>query len=103
MSDILLLPIRNAGFFGTERVAELLLSIRSTEAIVGLSATFSSTHSNPMWMHLSISVVEPPLKMGSTIFKDVPCLQFFHAYKIIMWANIIKENIFYFVNSICHF
>jgi hypothetical protein len=41
MSDIVLLSIRNAGFFGTERVIESSLSIRRTEAIVGLLATFS--------------------------------------------------------------
>jgi hypothetical protein len=41
MSDIVLLSIRNAGFLGTERVIESSLSIRRTEAIVGLLATFS--------------------------------------------------------------
>ncbi len=41
MSDIVLLSIRNAGFFGIERVIESSLSIRRIEAIVGLLATFS--------------------------------------------------------------
>jgi hypothetical protein len=35
-----------------------------------------------MWMHLIISIVEPGLIVGSTIFEAVPSLQFFHAYNI---------------------
>ena len=77
-----LLLIKNAGWEGICNVREELLSIRTTEAIVGLSAAFSWTHSNPMWMHLIISVVEPLLKTGSIISWAVPSLQFLHTYKI---------------------
>jgi hypothetical protein len=43
MSCSLLLPfpIKYAGFEGIERVRELLLSMSATEAMVGLSTTFS--------------------------------------------------------------
>jgi len=91
MSDTVLLPIKNAGFFGTERVIESSLSIRRTEAIVGLLATLSWKHSNPMWMHLNISVVELALIVGSMRFKAVPSLQFFHAYKI---DNYIHKEVY---------
>jgi hypothetical protein len=40
-SVLLALPIKYAGFEGIERVRELLLSISATEAMVGLSTTFS--------------------------------------------------------------
>ena len=73
--------IKNAGFEGTEREKELQVSIRTTEAIVGLLATFSWTHSNPIWMHLIISLLEPTYNVGSITVKAVPSFQFFHACK----------------------
>jgi len=86
-----LLFIKNAGWEGICNVREELLSMRTTEAIVGLSATFSWTQSNPMWMHLNISVAEPLLKTGSIISWAVPSLQFLHAYKIYpKWIHNIE-------------
>ena len=41
LSDSTLLCIRNAGCEGTVRVVEKLLSMRTTEAMVGLAATLS--------------------------------------------------------------
>ena len=83
MFDSVLLCIKNAGSKGIGRVIEKLVSIRIMEAIVGLLATSSWTHNNPMWIHLIISVVEPAFNVGSTRFEAVPCFQFFHACKII--------------------
>jgi hypothetical protein len=40
-SLLLPLPIKYAGFEGIERMRELLLSMSATEAMVGLSTTFS--------------------------------------------------------------
>ena len=79
----MLLCIENAGCEGADKVIELLLSIRMTEAMVGLWATFSWTHNNPMWMHWIILVFEPTPNVGSIIFEVAMFFQFFHAYKII--------------------
>lgn len=70
---------KRGGCETTGRVWEWLLSITTTEFTVSLSAWFSCTHSSAMWMHLTISLVEPSLNVGSTKFKAVPAFQFIHA------------------------
>ena len=80
-SGSMLLCIKNAGSEGTVRVSEKLVSMRTTEAMVGLSAIFSWTHSSAIWMHLIISRIEPELSLnvGSMRFEVVPSLQLFQA------------------------
>lgn len=78
------LCMKNARSEGIPRwVREKLLSIKTTEAIVGRFATFSWTqwHNSPMWMHLIISILEPPRSVESMTFVVVIAFQFFHAYK----------------------
>lgn len=86
MSATTVLCIKNAGFEGTARVAEWLLNIRMTEFMVGLSATFSCTQSNPICMHFNISALEPTVMVGSITFEGVPSFQFFHACNIVKYA-----------------
>jgi len=75
-SDWYVLPfIKNAGWEGICNVREELLSMRTTEAIVGLSATFSWTQSNPMWMHLIISQNGIYNILSSPFPPVSPCLQ----------------------------
>lgn len=79
----MLLPINTAGSVGVASVIEKLLSIRATEAMVGLSAALSCKHNNAMCIHLNISRSEPELfaNVGSITFEIVPCRQLFQAYK----------------------
>lgn len=72
---------RNAGCAGVGRLEEWLLSIWTTEAIVGLAATFSWTHNSPIWMHVIISFLEHFPRLWSIRLEAVPSIQFFHAYK----------------------
>lgn len=80
-SGFVLVCMKNAGSEGTASVKEKLLSMRTTEAIVGLSAMSSWTHNKPMWMHLIMSRIEsePSLNVGSIKLEAVPSLQLFHA------------------------
>jgi len=75
--------IQYGGLDGNGRTKESLLSIRITEAMVGLSATFSWTHSNPMWKHLiNTSLLETTrLRIGSIRFNVLPSFQLSHACK----------------------
>jgi hypothetical protein len=81
-------------------VRELLLSIRATEAMVGLSTTFSWTHSKPIWMHLIISSFEMLLLIndGSIIFIAFPSLQLLHAYSSADNQNTIRLPINFYSN-----
>lgn len=92
--DSILLSMKHGGCEGNVRVWELLLSMRTIEAMDGLSDIFSWTQSNAMCMHLIISVLEPVVKFGSTRFKEVPSLQFFHACKFYQWKFKILEGKF---------
>ena len=76
-----LLDMKNAGGEGTGKVVEKLLSMRTTEAIVGRSVAFSWTHNRPMWMHLKMSAWEavPDINTGSMMLVAVPSCQFLHA------------------------
>ena len=84
------LSMKNAGFEGTARVADWLLSMRATEFVVGLSATFSCTHNNPIWMHLIISIFEPTEIVGSIRFEAVPSFQFCHAWNS-CWTSLLYK------------
>lgn len=77
----LLLCRKNAGSEGMGRVSEELLSIIKTEAMVGLLAMFSWTHSSAMWIHLIISQIELKLvlNVGSMRLAPFPSIQLFQA------------------------
>ena len=93
VGDKTLLTMKLAGCVGTVRANELLFIMRTTEAIFGLSATFSWTHNNPMWINLIISVIGLPLNVGSMRFEIVPSCQFFHACRnISTWTCHVKEE-----------
>lgn len=70
MSDLTLLPCKkNAGFEDTGRVIKQLMSMSTMEFMVSLlSAGFSCTHNNAMCIHHIISLLEPSINLGSTIF-----------------------------------
>ena len=88
-----LLRMKLAGCVGVVRAIELLFIMRTTEAIFGLSATFSWTHSSPMWINLIISVIGLLLNVGSMRFEIVPSRQFFHACRnISMWTYHVREE-----------
>ena len=90
---------KNAGFEGAARVTEYLLSIIETWAIVGLRASFSWTQTNPMLMHLIISLLGPMFKVGSIMSKGVPSFNFLHDCK-----NLDKVHAHYSnrINKIKH-
>ena len=78
---------------GRGRAIELLFIMRPTEAMFGLSSTFSWTHSSPMCIHLNISVIGLSLNVGSMRSEIVPSLQFFHACRnTSMWANHVTKK-----------
>ena len=72
VDDTILLCIKLAGCVGVGIGSKLPLSMRTTEVILGLSLTFSCTHSSPILIHLNISVIGPPLNVGSMRFEVVP-------------------------------
>ena len=93
VADKTLFPMKLAGCVGAMRAIELVFVMRTTEAIFGLSATFSWMHSNPMWIHLIISIIALLLNVGSMRFDIVPLRLFFHAYRnISMWTYHVKEE-----------
>ena len=70
-----LLRAKNAGRSGVGRVAERLLSIRTTEAMLGLSSTSSWTHSRPIWMlWITSFLAEEFPRIGSSNANGVPSL-----------------------------
>lgn len=76
------LPRQNPGFMGCCIVAVSLLSIKTTEDIVGLSSARSCTHNNPTCMHLRTSDGEYDLSMEESISSNAfPSFHSFHAYK----------------------
>lgn len=81
ISGSMVLCMKKAGSNGKGSVREKLLSIRTTEAMVGLSITFSWTHNNPMCILLMTSRNEPDpvFNVASIISATVPFRQLFHA------------------------
>jgi len=68
---------------GEGKEAEWLLSMRTMDAIVGLSVRSSCTDSTPIWRHLiTWSLEEEFFKFGSNMFKGVPSAQCFQACAI---------------------
>jgi hypothetical protein len=68
---------------GDGKEAEWLLSMRTMDAMVGLSAGSSCTDSTPIWRHLMTwSLEEEFSKFGSNTFKGVPSAQCFQACTI---------------------
>lgn len=100
ISYSMLLCIKDGGLEGTGRVRELQLSMRTTEAMVGLLATFSWTHSKPIWTHLMVSLIEPHLNIGSIKFDIAPSLQLFHACKNLTMCTYMSKTRFNFFNFV---
>ena len=94
-SSILVVGMKKAGSEGTASVIVALLSMRTTEAIVGLSVRSSWTHNRPMCMHLIISCIDVEDNVGSIKVDAVPSLQLFHAWKQTncnMECHVTTEN-----------
>ena len=69
---------KKAGRLGNGNSIWLLLSMRTTVAIVGLSVGSSCTHNRPIWMHLTTSFVESiTVKFGSNASDGLPSLHSF--------------------------
>lgn len=76
------LPRQNPGFLGCGIVAFSLLSIKTTEDIVGLSSARSCTHNSPTCMHLRTSDGEYELPMDESISSNAfPSFHSFHPFK----------------------
>lgn len=74
------LPRQNPGFLGCCRVALSLLSIKTTDDMLGLSSACSWTHSRPTCMHLNASEAEyESPTTGSTSSNPFPSFHSFHA------------------------
>lgn len=82
-SEFGLESMKKAGSDGIARLKEELLSMRTTEPMVGLSEASSWTHNRPMWMHLIMSrrESEPSLNVEAIKLETVPSFQHFHAWK----------------------
>ena len=86
------------GCWGVCRGTEGLWSITTTDDIGGLSTGTSWTHNSATWMHLNTSLFEQFSKVGSTISKIVPLLQYshtcnqrIHLYWLVYKKGITKE------------
>lgn len=82
------LPRQNPGFLGCCIVALSLLSIKTTEDMLGLSSACSCTHSRPTCIHLNASEAEHvSTNDESTSSNPFPSFHSFHA-----WNKLIQNE-----------
>lgn len=66
----------NAGSFGNGRLEFALLNMRITDAMLGLSAGSSCTHSNAIWINLATSsVIDKDGSINSTSLSSAHSVQ----------------------------
>ena len=75
------LIIVKAGALGKAMVIFSLPSQTITELMVGLFVAFSWTHNKPIWINLTISLLEFSTKKGSIIISGLPSAHLFHVWK----------------------